>query len=67
MILTTYDGARNNGTVPEFNSLSYHGAIREGEWVVKIFSQQEISDEWLSEMFLGQVGWVYRKQVSRTR
>ncbi|KAL1664030.1 Prenylcysteine lyase-domain-containing protein [Schizophyllum commune] len=62
MILTTYDGARNNGAVPEFNSLSYHGAIREGEWVVKIFSQQEISDEWLSETFLGQVGWVYRRQ-----
>ncbi|KAL1748875.1 Prenylcysteine lyase-domain-containing protein [Schizophyllum fasciatum] len=61
-ILTTYEGARRNETVPEFNSLSYHGAIRDGEWVVKIFSQHEISDEWLNEMFMGKVGWVHRKE-----
>ncbi|TRM65773.1 hypothetical protein BD626DRAFT_485778 [Schizophyllum amplum] len=53
---------RHNGTVPEFNSLAYHGAIRDGEWVVKIFSQQELSDEWLSDIFIGQVGWVHRKE-----
>ncbi|KAJ7630585.1 Prenylcysteine lyase-domain-containing protein [Roridomyces roridus] len=62
MLLTTFDGARNGGTRPEFNSLSYHGAIREGEFVVKIFSESRIEDAWLSKMFEGQVGWVHRKE-----
>lgn len=35
------------------------------EWVVKIFSMEEISDEWLEFVFQGQVGWVMRKEVSR--
>ena len=63
MILTTYEGVRKGGREPEFNSLSYHGLVREGEWAVKIFSQQRISDEWLQNVFNGQVGWVYRKEV----
>jgi prenylcysteine oxidase / farnesylcysteine lyase len=63
MMLTTYEGVRNGGVEPEFNSLSYHGLVREGEWAVKIFSKQRISDEWLSNMFFGKVGWVYRKEV----
>lgn len=61
MLLTTYQGAREGRSKPEFNSLSYHGEVREGEWAVKIFSDHELSDEWLSDMFLGQVGWVHRK------
>lgn len=64
MMLTTYEGARHGGEEPEFNSLSYHGLVRDGEWGVKIFSQKRISDEWLDMMFFGKVGWVYRKEVS---
>ncbi|KAJ7820753.1 hypothetical protein B0H14DRAFT_1342502 [Mycena olivaceomarginata] len=62
MLLTTFEGARNGGKEPEFNSLSYHGLISEGEWVVKIFSKKRISNKWLSKMFDGQVGWVLRKE-----
>ncbi|KAJ7785934.1 Prenylcysteine lyase-domain-containing protein [Mycena metata] len=62
MLLTTFEGARNGGKEPEFNSMSYHGLISEGEWVVKIFSKKRISQKWLSKMFDGQVGWIYRKE-----
>lgn len=62
MILTTSRGVRNGGQEPEFNSLSYLGATREGEWAVKIFSMKPISDEWLQKVFFGKVGWVYRKE-----
>jgi prenylcysteine oxidase/farnesylcysteine lyase len=65
MILTTAEGSRNGGNEPDFNSLSYHGLIREGEWAVKIFSKQRMSDEWLNKVFSGKVGWVHRKEVSR--
>ncbi|GLB36511.1 putative prenylcysteine lyase [Lyophyllum shimeji] len=61
-VLTTYEGVRNGRKEPEFNSLSYHGLIREGEWAVKIFSKERLSDEWLNNMFLDKVGWVYRKE-----
>ena len=64
MILTTDQGKRAGGVGPEFNSLSYHGLIREGEWAVKIFSDHELSDEWLNEMFEDKIGWIYRKEVS---
>jgi len=74
VVLTTYDGVRHHpdGTVPkpEFNSLSYHGMTRteddsEGpEWVVKIFSDHRIEDNWLERVFgRGNVGWVHRKEV----
>lgn len=71
MILTTYEGARNGGIEPEFNSASYHGKVRRvdgqpmdiDEGLVKIFSKERVEDEWLKTMF-GQVGWVYRKEVS---
>ncbi|KAJ7169505.1 Prenylcysteine lyase-domain-containing protein [Mycena filopes] len=62
MLLTTFEGARNGGKEPEFNSMSYHGRISEDEWVVKIFSKKRISQKWLSKIFDGQVGWVYRKE-----
>ncbi|KAJ7770829.1 Prenylcysteine lyase-domain-containing protein [Mycena maculata] len=62
MLLTTFEGARNGGPEPEFNSISYHGLIRDGEWVVKIFSKARISDKWLSKMFDGEIGWVHRKE-----
>ncbi|PFH54745.1 hypothetical protein AMATHDRAFT_72501 [Amanita thiersii Skay4041] len=62
MVLTSYEGVRKGGKEPEFNSLSYHGHVRDGEWAVKIFSKEAISDEWLNKLFLGKVGWVYRKQ-----
>ena len=64
MILTTNQGKREGGIGPEFNSLSYHGLVRDGEWAVKIFSDHELSDEWLNEMFQNQIGWIYRKEVS---
>jgi prenylcysteine oxidase / farnesylcysteine lyase len=70
-ILTTYDSVRTQGVRdPEFNSLSYHGVVREPEegedpeFLVKIFSKEAVSDAWLSNMFSGKVGWVYRKVVS---
>ncbi len=73
-ILTSFDGARQGGRAPEFNSLTYHGqakfarnethdAQNTGEWSVKIFSMEPISDDWLAEVFQGQVGWVFRKEV----
>ncbi|TFK76732.1 hypothetical protein BDN72DRAFT_890547 [Pluteus cervinus] len=62
MLLTSGQGFRNGGKAPEFNSLSYHGAVKEGEWAVKIFSQEKVEDEWLNEMFNGTVTWVYRKE-----
>jgi prenylcysteine oxidase/farnesylcysteine lyase len=75
MVLTTWETVRTaDGPKPEFNSMSYHGLIRgadgsdtEGEpkeWVVKIFSESRVSDEWLDDMFMGQVGWVHRKEVA---
>ena len=64
MILTTNETARAGGAKLDFNSLTYHGLVREGEWAVKIFSDHEITDGWLDNMFQGKVGWVLRKQVS---
>lgn len=64
IILTTNQGKRAGGIAPEFNSLSYHGLIRDGEWAVKIFSDHELSDAWLNEMFQDKIGWIYRKEVS---
>ncbi|KAF9268443.1 hypothetical protein L218DRAFT_919088 [Marasmius fiardii PR-910] len=61
-LLTTYQGVREGGKAPEFNSLNYLGKIKEDEWIVKIFSQESISDEWLNNVFSGQVGWVHRKE-----
>lgn len=63
-VLTTYDGVRNGGREPEFNSLNYIRPLKEGgdEWVVKIFSNSSLSDEWLEEVFSGEVGWVLRKE-----
>lgn len=63
MMLTTYEGVRHGGLEPEFNSLSYHGLVRPGEWAAKIFSKSRISDQLLDNIFNGQVQWVYRKEV----
>jgi prenylcysteine oxidase/farnesylcysteine lyase len=68
------DGFRRGGKAPEFNSLTYHGQTKfaedespdKREWVVKIFSMERISDEWLATMFQNQVGWVLRKEVRST-
>lgn len=77
MVLTTFEGARQRGddSEPEFNSMSYHGRIRNldgtpansskdgaEEWVVKIFSKQRVEDSWLRKAF-GKIGWVHRKEV----
>lgn len=73
-VLTSLDGVRRGGKAPEFNSLTYHGQAKfatnephdrreTGERVVKIFSMERISDEWLAAMFQSQVGWVVRKEV----
>jgi len=67
MLLTTWDGARQGSKAPEFNSISYHGKINENEWVVKIFSMEAVSDEWLNKIFDGQITWVYRKEVGLLR
>ncbi|KAF9454994.1 hypothetical protein P691DRAFT_770093 [Macrolepiota fuliginosa MF-IS2] len=61
-MLTTYEGVRKGGKEPEFNSLSYLGLARPGEWTVKIFSKERISDKWLRNVFNGKVGWVFRKE-----
>ena len=74
-LLTTHDGVRQRGRAePEFNSLTYHGhvltkegekrrtATDEEEWVVKIFSKERLTDEWLGAMFEGKAGWVLRKE-----
>ena len=63
VVLTTKERCESSAK-PEFNSLSYHGLVREGEWAVKIFSDHRISDAWLDNMFKGQVKWVLRKEVS---
>ncbi|KAE9395928.1 hypothetical protein BT96DRAFT_942062 [Gymnopus androsaceus JB14] len=62
MLLTTYDGVRQGGKAPEFNSISYHGKISETEWIVKIFSEAPVEDEWLQSLFDGQVGWVHKAE-----
>jgi prenylcysteine oxidase / farnesylcysteine lyase len=51
------------GLEPEFYSLSYEGQVAEGEWVVKIWSREPITDGWLDDVFMKQVGWVHRKEV----
>jgi prenylcysteine oxidase/farnesylcysteine lyase len=56
MLLTTFEGARNGGKEPEFNSLSYHGLISEGEWVVKIFSKVVILGRAYNKFFWTNVG-----------
>lgn len=70
-ILTSYEGFRNGGSEPEFNSVSVHGKVRrkdgvaveKEEFLVKIFSKERVEDEQLTNLF-GEVGWVYRKLVS---
>lgn len=70
MLLTTWDAVRSGrGKGPEFNSISYHGLIQTGkeekEWVVKVFSKEAKSDEWLSGILGdGKLGWVHRAEVS---
>ncbi|KAI0644039.1 Prenylcysteine lyase-domain-containing protein [Trametes meyenii] len=74
-LLTTYDGVRARGAPePEFNSLTYHGPVRERdgavrrnangetEYVVKIFSKKRVEEAWLERVFEGSVGWVLRKE-----
>ena len=63
MILTTSMNAHHGGNVPEFYSISYIGLVRDGEWAVKIVSKDRLSDDWLSKVFSGQIGWVHRKEV----
>jgi prenylcysteine oxidase / farnesylcysteine lyase len=67
-ILTSSEGARQGGNASEFNSVTYHGHAKNDtqmskEWIVKIFSMERISDEWLENMFQNQIGWVFRKEV----
>lgn len=72
-VLTSYEGARNGGPEPEFNSISIHGKVtrKDGEpadkeeYLVKVFSKERAEDEWLESLF-GKVGWVYRKVVSHS-
>lgn len=77
-IMTSYSGVRQGGsTEPDFVALAFHGQLKnmnqdEGpflgdhseEYVVKIFSLQRLSEEWLESMF-GDMGWVLRKEVRR--
>ncbi|KAF8710277.1 FAD NAD-P-binding protein, partial [Rhizoctonia solani] len=62
-ILTTSSGS----TEPEFNSLTYHERIQRAgqppEYIVKIFSKERVTDEWLEKLFgAGTVGWIRRKE-----
>jgi len=62
-ILTSQANSRQGGKKPEFNSLTYHHLVREGEWSVKIFSAALITDEWLGTVFgEGSIKWTYRKE-----
>ena len=76
--MTSYNGVRQGGIAePDFVALAFHGQLKnmkqdEGpflgdhseEYVVKLFSLQRLSEEWLEGMF-GEVGWVLRKEVCR--
>ncbi|KAI0050817.1 FAD/NAD(P)-binding domain-containing protein [Auriscalpium vulgare] len=76
-IYSTPGVARKLGDTLEFNSISFLTKLRkEGaekgtayvgesgkeEWIVKVFSPKAVSDEWLADLFMGQVGWVLRKE-----
>ncbi|KZT42779.1 hypothetical protein SISSUDRAFT_846389 [Sistotremastrum suecicum HHB10207 ss-3] len=66
-VLTTWEGVRNGGIEPEFNSLAYHGSPIEPEgkakeWVVKIFSKKPLTNRLLRKLFNNEVGWIYRKE-----
>lgn len=57
----------------EFNAISYlteldrgEDAPAEQEWIVKVFSLREVSDEWLRSALGDTIGWVSRKEVSLT-
>jgi prenylcysteine oxidase/farnesylcysteine lyase len=75
-VATTFDGASREGRASEFNFVSYQGQAKfsnetndgqeTGDWVVKIYSMDRLSDEWLATMFQNQVGWVHRKEVCQT-
>jgi prenylcysteine oxidase/farnesylcysteine lyase len=58
-ILTTLplDGSKG----PIFYSVTRARVLPSGESVYKIFSPKEITDEFLSEIFLGKINWIYRK------
>ncbi|TFL03633.1 Prenylcysteine lyase-domain-containing protein [Pterulicium gracile] len=53
----------------EFNAISYlteldrgEDAPAEQEWIVKVFSLREVSDEWLRSALGDTIGWVSRKE-----
>ncbi|KAL0950719.1 hypothetical protein HGRIS_007495 [Hohenbuehelia grisea] len=62
LMLTSAEGIRRGRPGPEFNSISYHGLVRPGEWAVKIFSDHRISDATLQRILPNSVRWVYRKE-----
>jgi prenylcysteine oxidase/farnesylcysteine lyase len=66
-VMQTTKERSNSSAPPEFNTLEYLGQVGEEEWAVKIYSDHKVSDEWLDNMFQGQVKWVTRKEVSRQR
>ncbi|GMK54379.1 hypothetical protein CspeluHIS016_0109650 [Cutaneotrichosporon spelunceum] len=55
--------AKPGAARPEFQSISYHGETYEGsgEWVVKVFSKAELSNDLLADIFGDYPTWVYRK------
>jgi prenylcysteine oxidase/farnesylcysteine lyase len=65
-VITSAETSRNTGsTSPDFQSITYHGRVApdSDEWVVKIFSLERRSDEWLGEVFgKDNIGWVLRKE-----
>ncbi|KAH9926192.1 uncharacterized protein B0H18DRAFT_1006933 [Fomitopsis serialis] len=72
-IMTSYNGVRQHVSPdPDFVAMAFHGQLKNAdgelyqgvhgeEHVVKIFSRQRLSDEWLEGMF-GKVGWLLRKE-----
>lgn len=73
-VLTTSENERANeaagGKGPEFEVIEYlakltttDGVESDDEFVVKIFSLEEISDDWLDTVFDGKVGWILRHEV----
>ncbi|BEJ12051.1 hypothetical protein CspHIS471_0205110 [Cutaneotrichosporon sp. HIS471] len=65
MILTTGSTvrAKPGAARPEFQSISYHGETYDGsgEWIVKIFSKAELSNDLLADIFGDNPTWVHRK------
>ncbi|KAG8960131.1 hypothetical protein FRC03_007029 [Tulasnella sp. 419] len=65
-VLTTTDGFRKGGSLPDFNSIGQYGTVQRNgrtEYIYKTFSLERRSDAWLEKLYgKGTLGWIYRKE-----